>query len=170
MTSSVRLQLLRQPDFDMIASDLVEPFRRAAFDRLMHEDGCPEDEQIKAGIAAIASAIYRAGIEAAAGIAQQIADENTAGPTDVDRNSNLRATRRIEALKMRNRILNACGDDGANLRLALRPEAMRKCAEIAKSYGWRARANKNIDSYEEGARNRADVIKYCAAQSGIVWC
>lgn len=49
------------PDFTRIAGELADTFKRAAFDRLMHEDGCPEGEQIKAGIAAIAPAIYRAG-------------------------------------------------------------------------------------------------------------
>ena len=51
------------PDFTRIAGELADKFKRAAFDRLMHEDGCPEGEQIKAGIAAIAPAIYRAGQE-----------------------------------------------------------------------------------------------------------
>jgi len=42
-------------------SDLIErlagTFKRAAFDRLMHEDGCPEGEQIKAGLAAVLSSL-----------------------------------------------------------------------------------------------------------------
>ena len=32
-------------------------FRRAAFDRMMSDDGCPEGEQIKAGISAVFSAL-----------------------------------------------------------------------------------------------------------------
>lgn len=32
-------------------------FKRAAFDRLMHDDGGPEGEQIKAGIAAVFAAL-----------------------------------------------------------------------------------------------------------------
>ena len=61
-----------KPDFAQLAADLAHAFRRAATDRLMHEDGCPEGEQIKAGIAAIAPAIYRAGLERGAEIAGSI--------------------------------------------------------------------------------------------------
>lgn len=60
-----------RPDFKKIARELADVFRQAAIDRLTHEDGCPEGEQIKAGIAAIVPAIYRAGMARAAAAADQ---------------------------------------------------------------------------------------------------
>jgi hypothetical protein len=40
-----------------ITDEMVTAFRRAATDRLMHEDGCPEGEQIRAGLEAVAPLI-----------------------------------------------------------------------------------------------------------------
>lgn len=48
----------------VVIDRLAAAFRTAAFNRLMHEDGCPEGEQIRAGILAIAPEIYQAGQEA----------------------------------------------------------------------------------------------------------
>lgn len=53
------------PDLDEIAGDLIDTFKSAALDRMMHEDGCPEGEQIRAGIAAIANVLYHAALNAA---------------------------------------------------------------------------------------------------------
>ena len=52
-----------------ITSEMIAAFRRAAFDRQMHEDGCPEGEGIKAGIAAIAPMIRAEALEEAAKVA-----------------------------------------------------------------------------------------------------
>lgn len=73
-----------------VTDDMIETFRRAAFDRQMHEDGCPEGEQIKAGIAAIAPAIWQAGVAAGLERAAQIADEHKAG---ADQEFDARVTR-----------------------------------------------------------------------------
>lgn len=40
-----------------IADEMVAAFQRAAWDRMMHEDGCAEGESIRAGIEAIAPMI-----------------------------------------------------------------------------------------------------------------
>jgi hypothetical protein len=55
-----------------ISDEMVAAFRTAAFNRLMHEDGCPEGEQIKAGIAAIYPLLEREVLERAAGVADNV--------------------------------------------------------------------------------------------------
>lgn len=40
-----------------ITDEMIAAFKRAAFDRLMHEDGCPDGEQIRAGLEAVAPMI-----------------------------------------------------------------------------------------------------------------
>lgn len=81
---------MTDPDFDKIAGALADAFRRAAFDRMMHEDGCPEGEQIKAGIAAIAPTIWRAGVAEGLELAAEIADEHKSG---ADQEFDARVTR-----------------------------------------------------------------------------
>lgn len=39
-----------------ITDETIETFKRAAFDRMMDDDGCPEGEQIRAGLAAVFAA------------------------------------------------------------------------------------------------------------------
>ena len=40
-----------------ITDETIETFKRAAFDRMMDDDGCPEGEQIRAGLAAVFAAL-----------------------------------------------------------------------------------------------------------------
>lgn len=54
-----------------ITDEMVITFRRAAFDRQMHEDGCPDGAGIRAGLAAIAPMIRAAALEEAAKVADQ---------------------------------------------------------------------------------------------------
>lgn len=54
-----------------ITDDMITTFKRAAFDRQMHEDGCPEGEGIRAGIAAIAPLIRAEAMEEAARVADR---------------------------------------------------------------------------------------------------
>ncbi len=54
-----------------VTDEMVAAFKRSAFDRQMHEDGCPDGEGIRAGIAAIAPMIRALALEDAAKVADQ---------------------------------------------------------------------------------------------------
>jgi hypothetical protein len=57
---------------------MINAFLKSATDRLMHDDGCPEGEQIRAGLEAEAPMIRKAAYEEAA----KVADGNIGYPVE----------------------------------------------------------------------------------------
>lgn len=57
-----------------ITDEMVETFKRAAFDRMMSDDGCPEGEATRAGLEAVAPLIRAQALEEAARISDDAGD------------------------------------------------------------------------------------------------